>query len=328
MPDHKLCVAPMMGCTDRHCRYLFRLLSPNAMLYSEMVVTGALVYGDAPAFLQHADDEPCSFQLGGSDPEQLAAAAKLIEQAGYQEVNLNCGCPSDRVQVGGIGACLMADPELVTQCYEAMSDAVSIPVTIKSRIGIDDHNDYAFFAGFISPLYAAGCRTFIVHARNAILQGLSPKENREIPPLKYEYVYRAMEEFSEANFVLNGGLKTVDDIAAYHTQVNGLMLGRAVYANPFLLAKIDQQLFSSTLPNELEVLSTYREYMMTQISKGEAFKHMAKHLLGYFTGYRGARHFRRHLSSYMFQEDAGISVLDDALSESKVTNNFMNQAES
>lgn len=328
MPDHKLCVAPMMGCTDRHCRYLFRLLSPNAMLYSEMVVTGALVYGDAPAFLQHADDEPCSFQLGGSDPEQLAAAAKLIEQAGYQEVNLNCGCPSDRVQVGGIGACLMADPELVTQCYEAMSDAVSIPVTIKSRIGIDDHNDYAFFSGFISPLYAAGCRTFIVHARNAILQGLSPKENREIPPLKYEYVYRAMEEFSEANFVLNGGLKTVDDISAYHTQVSGLMLGRAVYANPFLLANIDQQLFSSTLPNQLEVLSTYREYMMAQISKGEAFKHMVKHLLGYFTGYRGARHFRRHLSSYMFQADADISVLDDALSESKVTDNFMNQAAS
>lgn len=318
----------MMGCTDRHCRYLFRLLSPNAMLYSEMVVTGALVYGDAPTFLQHAGDEPCSFQLGGSDPEKLAAAAQLIEQAGYQEVNLNCGCPSDRVQVGGIGACLMADPELVTQCYKAMRNAVSIPVTIKSRIGIDEHNDYEFLARFISPLYTAGCRTFIVHARNAILQGLSPKENREIPPLKYEYVYRAMGEFPEANFVLNGGLKTVDDIAAYQTQVDGLMLGRAVYANPFLLADIDQQLFSSTLPSQLAVLSTYREYMMTQISKGVAFKHMAKHLLGYFTGYRGARHFRRHLSSYMFQEDADISVLDDALSESKVTDNFMNQAAS
>jgi len=298
------------------------------MLYSEMVVTGALVYGDAPTFLQHAGDEPCSFQLGGSDPEKLAAAAQLIEQAGYQEVNLNCGCPSDRVQVGGIGACLMADPELVTQCYKAMRNAVSIPVTIKSRIGIDEHNDYEFLARFISPLYTAGCRTFIVHARNAILQGLSPKENREIPPLKYEYVYRAMGEFPEANFVLNGGLKTVDDIAAYQTQVDGLMLGRAVYANPFLLADIDQQLFSSTLPSQLAVLSTYREYMMTQISKGVAFKHMAKHLLGYFTGYRGARHFRRHLSSYMFQEDADISVLDDALSESKVTDNFMNQAAS
>lgn len=316
----------MMGCTDRHCRYLFRLLSPNAILYSEMVVTGALVYGDAPAFLQHSIDEPCSFQLGGSDPEKLAAAAKLIEQAGYQEVNLNCGCPSDRVQVGGIGACLMADPELVTQCFEAMRDAVSIPVTIKSRIGIDEHNDYEFLARFISPLYTAGCRTFIVHARNAILKGLSPKENREIPPLKYEYVYRAMEEFPEANFVLNGGLKTVDDIAAYQTQVDGLMLGRAVYANPFLLADIDHQLFSSTLPNQLEVLSTYRDYMRTQISKGEGFKHMVKHLLGYFTGYRGARHFRRHLSTHMFQEDADISVLDDALSESKVTDNFMNQA--
>lgn len=318
----------MMGCTDRHCRYLFRLLSPNAILYSEMVVTGALVYGDAPAFLQHSIDEPCSFQLGGSDPEKLAAAAKLIEQAGYQEVNLNCGCPSDRVQVGGIGACLMADPKLVTQCFEAMRDAVSIPVTIKSRIGIDEHNDYEFLARFISPLYTAGCRTFIVHARNAILKGLSPKENREIPPLKYEYVYRAMEEFPEANFVLNGGLKTVDDIAAYQTQVDGLMLGRAVYANPFLLADIDHQLFSSTLPNQLEVLSTYRDYMRTQISKGEGFKHMVKHLLGYFTGYRGARHFRRHLSTYMFQEDADISVLDDALSESKVTDNFMNQATS
>lgn len=318
----------MMGCTDRHCRYLFRLLSPNAMLYSEMVVTGALVYGDAQSFLQHAADEPCSFQLGGSDPAQLAAAAQLIEQAGYQEVNLNCGCPSDRVQVGGIGACLMADPALVTRCYEVMTEAVSIPVTIKSRIGIDEHDDYAYFARFISPLYTAGCRTFIVHARNAILQGLSPKENREIPPLKYEYVYQAMTEFPEANFVLNGGLKTTDDVAACHNQVDGLMLGRAVYNNPYLLADIDHHMFSSTQPDQLAVLSTYRDYMQNQIAKGEAFKHMAKHLLGYFTGYRGARYFRRYLSTYMFQEDADISVLDDAISESKVTDNFISQAAS
>ncbi len=326
MLDRRLSVAPMMGCTDRHCRYLFRLLSPNALLYSEMIVTGALVHGDAQKFLQHADDAPCAFQLGGSNPAELAEAAKLVEQAGYQEVNLNCGCPSDRVQVGGIGACLMAEADLVARCYEAMAGAVAIPVTVKSRIGIDDQDDYTFFANFVRTLFEADCRTFIVHARKAILQGLTPKENREIPPLKYDYVYRAMEELPDATIILNGGIKTLDDVSALQPLSQGLMLGRAPYANPYLLAQIDHELFSTSLPNQLDVYYQYREYVEAQLSQGVALKHMIKHLLGYFTGYRGARHFRRFLSTHMFKDNADIAVLDNALAESGVAENFLSRA--
>ena len=326
MLDRRLSVAPMMGCTDRHCRYLFRLLSPNALLYSEMIVTGALVHGDAQKFLQHADDAPCAFQLGGSNPAELAEAAKLVEQAGYQEVNLNCGCPSDRVQVGGIGACLMAEADLVARCYEAMAGAGAIPVTVKSRIGIDEQDDYAFFANFVRTLFEADCRTFIVHARKAILQGLTPKENREIPPLKYDYVYRAMEELPDATIILNGGIKTLDDVSALQPLSQGLMLGRAPYANPYLLAQIDHELFSTSLPNQLDVYYQYREYVEAQLSQGVALKHMIKHLLGYFTGYRGARHFRRFLSTHMFKDNADIAVLDNALAESGVAENFLSRS--
>jgi tRNA-dihydrouridine synthase A len=326
MLDRRLSVAPMMGCTDRHCRYLFRLLSPNALLYSEMVVTGALLHGDAAKFLQHADDAPCAFQLGGSDPEALAQAAKLIEDAGYQEVNLNCGCPSDRVQVGGIGACLMAEPELVARCFQAMSQAVDIPVSIKSRIGIDDQDDYGFFSHFVATLHDAGCRTFIVHARKALLHGLSPKENREIPPLKYDYVFEAIEDFPDASFSLNGGIKTVEQVSTLHQQLandrHGLMLGRAPYADPFLLAQADNVLYGTPCPSRLDVLSEYRQYVAAQMDLGVEFKHMAKHLLGYFTGYRGARHFRRHLSTHMFKPGTSVSLLDDALAESRMTQNF------
>ena len=328
MLDRRFSVAPMMGCTDRHCRYLFRLLSPNALLYTEMIVTGALVHGDAEKFLRHADDAPCAFQLGGSNPIELAEAAKLVEQAGYQEVNLNCGCPSDRVQVGGIGACLMAEADLVASCYEAMASAVAIPVTIKSRIGIDEQDDYAFFANFVRTLFETDCRTFIVHARKAILQGLTPKENREIPPLRYDYVYRQMKELPDATFILNGGIKTLEDVTALQALSQGLMLGRAPYANPYLLAQIDNELFSTSLPNQLDVYYQYREYVETQLSQGVALKHMVKHLLGFFAGYRGARHFRRFLSTHMFKDGADISVLDNALAESHVAENFLNRAAS
>jgi len=308
-----LCVAPMMGCTDRHCRFLFRQLSPNALLYSEMLTSSALIHGDTDRLLEHAGDEPAVLQLGGSNPEELARAAKLVEQAGYQEVNLNCGCPSDRVQQGGIGACLMGEPALVADCYRAMSEAVSIPVTIKSRIGIDDQDDYGFFQAFIRQIYGAGCRHFQVHARKAVLSGLSPKENREIPPLKYDYVRQIQQEFPDTEFVLNGGITTIEQVAELLQEFPGVMLGRAPYNNPYLLAELETQVFRTELVDRYAALSHYRAYMAEQEARGVHIKHMAKHLLGLFTGLPGARAFRRHLSTHMFQDDATVSVVDDAV---------------
>ncbi len=312
--DRRVCVAPMMGCTDRHCRYLLRLLAPNTMLYSEMLTTGALLHGPTAQLLAHTEDEPCAVQLGGGDPGELALAAKLIEDAGYQEVNLNCGCPSDRVQQGGIGACLMGEPELVARCYEAMAAAVSIPVTIKSRIGIDDQDDYAFFHRFIECSYNAGARHFQVHARKAILKGLSPKENREIPPLKYDYVSQIKRDFPDAEFVLNGGITTASEAAGLLEHFDGVMLGRAPYSNPWLLTEIEALAFNTTPPDRMEVFAHYCEYMSRQIAQGNHLKHMAKHLLGFFTGMPGARAFRRHLSENMFDDEATVAVVDTAAS--------------
>ena len=303
----------MMGCTDRHCRFLFRLLSPNAMLYSEMLTTGALIHGNFEQFLAHQSDAPAAVQLGGSDPAQLARSARMVEEAGYQEVNLNCGCPSDRVQQGGIGACLMGEPALVAQCYEAMAESVSIPVTIKTRIGIDDQDSYEFFEAFIHELYRSGCRHFQIHARKAILQGLSPKENREIPPLNYDFVRRIQIDFSDAEFVINGGIKTVQEVQELLQEFPGVMLGRAPYSNPYLLAELDQQVFGTTPITRAKVFDQYRNYMREQMRNGVHIKHMAKHLLGLYTGLPGARAFRRHLSTHMYTEDAGLSVMDDAV---------------
>lgn len=309
----KLCVAPMMGCTDRHCRFLFRLLSPNTMLYSEMLTTGALIHGDYQKFLEHAEDAASAIQLGGSDPNQLAQAARMVENAGYQEVNLNCGCPSDRVQQGGIGACLMAAPRLVAQCYEAMTDAVSIPVTIKTRIGIDDHDDYAFFKVFVGESYDSGCRNFQIHARKAILQGLSPKENREIPPLNYNFVRQIQKDFPDAEFVINGGITTTQLVKDLLVEFPGVMLGRAPYSNPYLLAELEEQVFGTTAVTRATVFRQYRDYMAEQMHGGVYLKHMAKHLLGLYTGLPGARAFRRHLSTYMHKDNASLSVVDDAV---------------
>jgi tRNA-dihydrouridine synthase A len=302
----------MMGCTDKHCRYLFRLLAPEAFLYSEMIVTGALIHGDADHFLDHSDDQASAIQLGGSDPGDLAICARLVEEAGYQEVNLNVGCPSDRVQQGGIGACLMAQPDLVARCFRAMADQVSIPVSVKSRIGIDDTDDLVFFHTFIDKLYDAGCRLFIVHARKAILKGLSPKENREIPPLKYDYVSAVQASYPDATFILNGGIKTVSQSEKLLESYAGVMLGRATYSNPYLLAELEQAINNTPLPARSEILDRYRAYTQSQVEKGEHIKHMAKHLFGLFTGCPGARSYRRYLSENMNGRDADISVLDEA----------------
>ncbi|MFT7219454.1 MAG: tRNA-dihydrouridine synthase A [Candidatus Azotimanducaceae bacterium] len=309
----KFSVAPMMGCTDRHCRILFRLLSDNVMLYSEMVTTGALLHGDAQRFLQHDKDMPCGVQLGGSNPVDLAQSSRLVEQSGYQEVNLNCGCPSDRVQQGGIGACLMDSPELVADCFRAMSESVSIPVTIKTRIGIDDHDSFEFFQNFIQHQYDAGCREFHIHARKAILTGLSPKENREVPPLHYDYVTRIRDAYPDCYFALNGGIK---DAASAHALLDdhaGVMLGRAPYSNPYLLAELEHRIFDTPLPDRASIVAAYRHYMETEVSSGTHIKHMLRHLLGLFSGLPGARAFRRELSTGMFRDDAHLDLLDSAL---------------
>ncbi|MEX0942149.1 MAG: tRNA dihydrouridine(20/20a) synthase DusA [Pseudomonadales bacterium] len=316
MLDRTISVAPMMGCTDRHFRYLLRMISPHALLYTEMVVTGALIHGNAGQFLAHEKDGPCALQLGGSNPSDLATCARMAEDAGYQEVNLNVGCPSDRVQYGSIGACLMAEPALVGDCLATMRDAVRIPVTVKSRIGIDDHDDYEYFHRFIETVQAAGTDVFIVHARKAILRGLSPRENRQIPPLKYDFVYRAQADFPAATFVLNGGIDNVETALTELSRVDGVMLGRAPYANPWLLADLEQALHGTAYPtntDRLRILAEYRNYVDAEIAKGENFKHMGRHLLGYFTGYPGARAFRRYLSEHMFKNTAPASLIDDAL---------------
>lgn len=309
----RISVAPMMGCTDRHCRTLFRLLSGNALLYSEMLTTGAIIHGDQRRLLAHEGDEPVIFQLGGSDPQALAVAARHVADAGYQGVNLNCGCPSDRVQQGGIGACLMADPPLVATCFSSMADSVDIPVSIKCRIGIDEQDSFEFFQAFIDPVYEAGCRHFDIHARKAVLQGLSPKENREIPPLHYDYVSRIQEIYPDADFILNGGIKTVQEVESLLQTYRGVMLGRAPYATPFLLAEIEHALNGIEPPSPFDVVAEFREYMGSEQAKGTHIKHMAKHLLGLFHGMPGARAWRRHLSTHMYEDDAGLEVLDAAL---------------
>jgi len=303
----------MMGCTDRHCRYLLRLLSPHSLLYSEMLTSGALIHGDTERLLAHRGDTPAALQLGGSNPDDLATCAALIEQAGYQEVNLNCGCPSDRVQQGGIGACLMAEPELVADCYRAMAERTNLPVTIKSRIGIDDQDSYAFFHRFIATIHQAGCRIFVIHARKAVLSGLSPKENREVPPLKYDYVTRIKRDFPDADFILNGGITDVDQAITLSAGCDGVMLGRAPYSNPYLLAQLDAALFGSNPASRDEAAMRYLAYMQEEMEHGTHIKHMAKHLLGLYTGMPGARAFRRHLSTHMYHDEAGIEVVTDAL---------------
>ena len=313
--DRRLCIAPMMGYTDRHCRMLFRLLSPEALLYSEMLTTGALIHGDARHFLKHnPEDAPCALQLGGSDPADLAQCARLVEDAGYQEVNLNVGCPSDRVQSGGIGACLMASPELVGECVAQMQQQVNIPVTVKCRIGIDDQDSYEQFTNFIDIVADAGCEIFIIHARKAILQGLSPKENRDIPPLKYEFVYRIKQQRPNLTFILNGGIKEVAQIAEPMEKTDGIMIGREAYHNPFFIARLAAALSpdNQQIPDRLTVLAQYAEYLQQELAKHESLQHGAKHLLGLFQGLPGARKYRRYLSEHIYEPDADIDTIYQA----------------
>ncbi len=313
----------MMGFTDRHCRYLFRLLAPNAVVYTEMVTTGALIYGDAPRFLKHHPSEtPSAFQLGGSDPDDLTVCARMVEDAGFSEVNLNVGCPSNRVQAGHMGACLMITPEVVADCIDRMRTAVKIPVTVKCRIGIDDYDSYDFFARFVDKVAEGGCRAFVIHARKAILAGLSAKENRLVPPLRYDYVYQIKREFPHLTFVLNGGLAACDQIQAVLPNVDGVMIGREAYHNPMFLAQLDSMLFESAQEpaNPFEIGDQYLHYMQADAEHVPAQRHAqdvlftkpARHLLGLFRGMPGAKDFRRHVGTSISQPSAGIESIQHA----------------
>ncbi len=289
----------MMDWTDRHCRYFHRLLSRHTWLYTEMVTTGALLHGDVPRHLDFdAAEHPVALQLGGSEPADLAQAARLGAQWGYDEINLNCGCPSERVQRGAFGACLMAEPALVADCVKAMRDAVSVPVTVKHRIGIDSVEAYDFVRDFVGQVADAGCETFIVHARNAILKGLSPKENREIPPLKYDYVYRLKREFPHLEIIINGGIDTLDAAAMHLEHVDGVMIGREAYHHPYLLAGVDARFYGATGPivSREAVEAGLIEYAARQVARGTYLGAITRHALGLYRGMSGARGWRRTLS--------------------------------
>jgi tRNA-dihydrouridine synthase A len=310
----RVSVAPMMDWTDRHCRYFHRLLSPRSRLYTEMVTSAALVRGGQLRLLEHSQQEhPLALQLGGSDPHELAQAARLGAEAGYDEINLNVGCPSDRVQSGRFGACLMLDPVLVADCVKAMRDAVTIPVTVKCRIGVDDQDDYTGLQHFTEQMLEAGVELLVVHARKAWLKGLSPKENREIPPLDYERVYRLKREFPQLLVVINGGITTVEQVRGHLQKLDGVMLGRAAYHDPWLLAQVENALYDEPMSTRETVLQHLRPYVEAELARGTALKHISRHLLGLFQGEPGARSFRRIISEGAHLPGAGWSLLETAM---------------
>ncbi len=301
----RLCVAPMMDWTDRHCRYFHRLLTRHTRLYTEMVTTGALLHGDVPRHLDFNDEEhPVALQLGGSEPAELAACARLAERWGYDEVNLNCGCPSERVQRGSFGACLMAEPELVADCVAAMRDAVALPVTVKHRIGIDRTEDYAFVRDFVGTVaLRGGCEVFIVHARNAWLHGLSPKENREVPPLRYEMAHRLKADFPRLTIVVNGGIKTDEQISLQLQHVDGVMLGRHAYHEPWSMAAWDARFFGADAPciDRDEAEARMVAYLLRLYESGTPWGHASRHIMGLRNGTPGARRWRQVWSDPAFK---------------------------
>ena len=316
MIDRRISVAPMMDYTDRHCRYLLRLVSPGALLYTEMVTAQALAHCDPEHLLGFdAAEQPVALQLGGSDPVLLARAARMGEERGYVEINLNVGCPSERVQVGNFGACLMAEPQLVADCVRAMREAVRLPVTVKCRIGIDELDDYGFFHHFVSVVREAGVSVFIVHARKAYLQGLSPKENREIPPLRYEVPWRLKQEHPELTVILNGGLKTVGQVREWLPRFDGVMLGRQAYSEPYLLAQLHGEFIDKDWlpPARDEIVERYAEYVERMLGEGQRLPSLLRHLHGLYAGYPGARAWRRFLGEQGVRPDAGVEVLRASL---------------
>ena len=306
----------MMDWTDRHDRVFLRQFSRQALLYTEMVTSGALKHGDASYLLQHDSCEhPVALQLGGSDPAELAEAAQLGQNAGFDEINLNVGCPSDRVQSGAFGACLMAKPELVARCVSSMQAEVDCPVTVKSRIGIDNRESLSDLLQFVEAVAEAGCKVFIIHARIAVLSGLSPKENREIPPLRYERVFAVKEAFPELTIIINGGITSLAQAQHLMEKVDGVMLGREAYQNPFILHRVDSLFYNeeTQLRERRDYLIDYLPYIKQELAKGTPLKHMSRHLLGLFRGQPGGKQFRRHLSENSHSANAGLDVIKEAL---------------
>ncbi|GAC15946.1 tRNA dihydrouridine(20/20a) synthase DusA [Aliiglaciecola lipolytica] len=314
--DRTISVAPMLDWTDKHCRYFLRQISQHALLYTEMVTTGAIIFGKGDYLAFNHQEHPVALQLGGSDPTDMARCAVLAQQRGYDEVNINVGCPSDRVQNGRFGACLMAEPETVAQCIKSMQAEIDIPVTVKSRIGIDEMDEYEDLTRFITTVADAGCDTFIVHARKAWLKGLSPKENRDIPPLMYERVYHLKEQFPDLHISINGGVKTLDDVALHLKYIDGVMIGREVYSNPYILADVDKRFYGDNhkVPTRHDVVESMIEYAKAQLELPHTrIWHIARHMLGLFQGQPGARIWRRYLSQNGTQKGAGIELLENAL---------------
>jgi len=314
----------MMGWTDRHARYFLRLISTHGLLYTEMVNTGALLHnrqkvGDQRRFLAfHPAEHPLALQLGGSDPQALALCTQMAEDAGFDEVNLNVGCPSDRVQSGVFGACLMAQPELEADCISAMQAKVSVPVTVKCRIGIDDMEGYEPLAHFIDTVAQAGCNTFIVHARKAWLKGLSPKQNREIPPLKYDYVYRLKNEKPALDIIINGGIKTCEEARQHLAFADGVMIGREAYYNPYILARVDREIYhdsNAAIKSRADIVNQMFDYIDSETAKGTNLHSITRHMSGLYHGCPGAKAWRRHLSENAHRSDADSSVVKTALTQ-------------
>jgi len=319
--QRRLCVAPMMDWTDRHCRYFHRVLAPSALLYTEMVTTGAVLHGDREQLLGYGEKEhPLALQLGGSDPADLAECARIAQTLGYDEVNLNVGCPSDRVQRGRFGACLMLEPGLVRDCVAAMQEAVDIPVTVKTRLGVDQHYSYNYFSEFINEVSGSGCSVFIIHARKAWLSGVSPKENREIPELRYDWVYQLKAERPELQIVLNGGVTTMVEVKQHLQKLDGVMLGRAAYQDPWFLADCHSELygFREVADRQAAVL-VMSEYAGEQVAAGIPIKNISRHLLGLFRGLPGARQWRRFISENAHKDAANDRLLLQALEQVKAS---------
>ena len=315
--DHlRLSVAPMMDWTDTHCRNFHRVLAPHARLYTEMVHANAVIHGDRTKLLAKDESQhPVALQLGGSEPALLAQAARIGAEHGFDEINLNCGCPSDRVQAGRFGACLMREPALVADCVAAMIDAAPshVPVTVKCRLGVDDDHEWAHFLDFIDIIASAGCGMFVVHARNAWLKGLSPKENREVPPLRYDWAYRLKRERPQLQVVVNGGIADFAEAGAHLDHADGAMLGRAAYHDPYLLHRLDAAWFDGAVRSRGDLLRAWRPYVEDQLSRGIALKHMTRHILGLFHGERGGRAFRQILSEGAHRPGAQWSLIEQAL---------------
>ena len=310
--NHRFCIAPMMDRTDRHCRYFHRLITKKSLLYTEMLHVNAILNGDVNKLLEYKTDEhPLAIQLGGSDPELLAEASVISEEFGFKEINLNIGCPSSKVQKGKFGAILMKEPEIVSKCVYTMKKSVDIPITVKCRIGVDDMDEDTYLDKFIREVSFSGCETFIIHARKAWLNGLSPKDNREIPPLNYQRVYKLKDTFPELNIVINGGIKTIKDSMQHLEFVDGVMLGREAYDNPLILAEVDQVLFEekNNPLSRSEILSKLMPYLHSEYNNGTKISHITKHLMGIFKGIQGAKEIRKFLVS-LNQDSDPVSNLE------------------